>query len=194
MISFQAKYITTTTIKDRLNNDVQANFVELDPNSKDDKKVLKKITRSWANEHRDLIKNNEIICGESYVANSLYSDFKDAKKRPRGRSFYALTTQSDSFEKLNIQDVVGLTEVERKFVGEYEINYLQTKPNCTRLISNKPYSKVGKNLLKCIEEVLPFRTIEVAPILEISEFYENNGYKCNPTTLQLIRKKLDTKI
>lgn len=189
MISFQAKYMTTTTIKDRMNNDVQANFVELDPNSKDDQNALKKINKTWRKEHQALLKNKEIICGEAYVANSLYSDFKTANKAPETKTFYALTTQNDCFEKLNPQEVVGLTEVERKFVGEYEINYLQTRPNCTRLISDKPYSKVGKNLLKCIEEVLPFRMIEVAPILEISEFYENNGYKYNPITLQLIRKK-----
>lgn len=189
MISFQAKYVTSNFIKDNNNNNVPVNFVELDPTSKTDRKTLKEINHNWAKEHSKLLKNAKLTKDDGYLAHSIYNNFRNTKKETKSKMFFALTTQKDNFEKLNHKEVLGLTEVEHKFPGEYEINYLQTKPNCIRQVANKPFSKIGTSILKCIEEILPFKIIEVAPILEISEFYEYNGYKCNPSTLQLFKKK-----
>ena len=189
MINFQARYITSGFLKDSEHNNKCVNFVELELDSNSDKKTLKKTNRNWIKEYRKLCKKqNSETNTDAYLAESIYRNFKRARKTPNSKTFYAITTQNDNFEKLNHEDILGLTEITTHYVGKYEIENLQAKPNCTASIQNKPYHKIGTSIIDCLKKALPYKEIQVSPIFDVSEFYEKNGFEYDIETQQVILK------
>ena len=189
MISFQARYITSGFVKDNEHNNKCVSFVELETNSTNDKRALKKANRNWLKEYRKLWKGQnpkEIV--DAYLGDNIYGNFKREMKTPTSKSFYAITTQNDNFEKLNSEEILGLTEITTHYVGKYEIEHLQTKPNCTAFTPNKPYHKIGTGIIDCLKKSLPYKEIQVSPIFDVAEFYEKNGFEYDMETQQLILK------
>ena len=187
MISFQANYITSGIVKKRtLDNKYQNQdvaFVEFDLNSYSDKRTMKKISKAWSKEFNKLEKQGEKLSGETCFAKTIWDYFKISCRKPDLRSYYAITTQTDNFEKLNPDEVLGLARVTNEGLGIYELEHLQVKPEHTAFIKNPEYKRIGSGVLDCLLLSLPFREFKVVPTFAAAEFYAKYGFQFDPDTL-----------
>lgn len=127
-ISFKGAFINPVNIKKIDGNqykDFQASFVELNPKDRADIDMLNKIQMTWRGDFTETIFNSAFC--SSFIDN-------DKKK------FYALTSQQDSFDKLDAKKVLGVVEL-NKLKHINRIEFLQVNPN---YIVGKPKSWIGK--------------------------------------------------
>ena len=187
MISFQAKYIAPATIKCKTSNNEYQNMdtslVKLDLSSRSDKIALKKISKSWTKEFDRLEKQGNEMSGGTCFAKTIYDYYKTSRKTSDCMNYYAITTQADSFEKLNPDEVLGLARISNSEFGVYELEHLQARPQYTAFIENSKYKKIGHGILDSILETLPFREFRVISTIESYDFYDKYGLKYDPYTL-----------
>ena len=162
-VNFKANYISNPNIKklspvtkEFVSHEVS--FVEINPRLKDDIKALKKMANLW---------------GEDSVFASTIFYF--AKKDPRKRTFL-LTDQKDSFEKLEPQKILGITQLDKEIAGECCIKYLETKPDFQYCNDEREYKKIGSNILKGLKKVFHNKTLTVDYIFDRVDFYLHNGF------------------
>jgi len=179
-LNFKANYVCTSNIveayKDRKYQNCSANIVELDKNDPEDRLSLFRINDSWQGTYDE----------------NIYVDFISPhyKNNPR---FFAVTTQKDSFEKVDPEKVLGLMETEdsNKKDDETVISFLQTKPDLikphlrqsnffTRIFNRfdvikKPFRHVGKSLLLFAQTLKPDCDVVLDADDSAREFYKKNG-------------------
>ncbi len=187
MISFQARYINSATIKHQTQpyeyQDMNTALVEFDFNSRADKRTIKKISKMWSKEFDNLEKQGFEMSGGTCLAKDIYKNYKATSKNPNFRKYYAMTSQTDHFEKLNPDNILGIAQISSEYVGTYDLENFQVKPEYTAFINNSKYTKIGTGFLNSILEVLPFKVFRVIPTINSAEFYNKYGLKYDPETI-----------
>jgi len=193
MISFQANYINSASIKylsqSNEYQDMNTSLVELELGSHSDKQALKKISKSWGKEYRNLKKQGYEISGEGYFADDIYNRYKNSRKNPNDKNYYAITLQSDKFEKLNPDEVLGIAEIKKNAFGEYLLEALQVKPEHTAFIKGSKYKNIGRGFLDSLLETLNFKEFRVIPTLDTMLFYDKYGLDYSPETMTFYTTK-----
>ena len=101
----------------------------------------------------------------------------------KSNNVYALTTPQKNYDKINTNDVLGITEfVENKdeIPGYYnQIMFMITrKPyqasNCFGLSA---YSKIGTGMVDALKDLYPQKSIAVFSEIEALPFWEKQGFK-----------------
>ena len=164
-ISFGAKYINPINIvklEEKVYKQAEVSFVKLNPYNASDVLALRQIAKYWEN---DKFAGNISVC-----ADAIY-DGKSAD----GIKIFALTSQSDSFEKLNPDKILGVIETEDTAPFHIHINRFQTKPEF--VYGYKPeYKGVGTAILNSLKEMYN----KISAISEADKytrsFYERNGF------------------
>ena len=169
--NFKAKFIGSTPIQ-KLNpkgkyEKFEAAFLEFDPANKKDFNALKDISRYWYNSQ---YANDICEC-----AKALALKFIDATKN----KVYILTKQNKKFEKLNFQDILGLTEIELKKnkndIDIINIHRIQVDEELLNTIRPE-FDHVGTGILNMIKEKYN-KIIELNSVHSAIGFYENNGFQ-----------------
>ncbi len=178
-VSFKGSFLNPINVKKLNENqykDFQASFVELNPKDKADLDMLNKIQMTWRGDFTDTIFN-------SAFCSSVLDD--DKKK------FYALTSQQDSFDKLDYKKVLGVVEM-NKCENTNRIEFLQVNPD---YITVKPKSWLSKLFSKNTNsnEKLPFfkrvgaaildslkkhtdKSLDLISVDSATGFYKKNGF------------------
>ena len=162
-ISFKAKYVDTTTIK-QLSSKTQkyvskkATFVQMSPESAKDIEALKDINKSWD-------------------AGFIKSIFNNIHRYSPKTGLYALTTQSENLEELIPEKVLGIALGEIKDKKTFYLDYLQVNPRYINTETyDKKYSHIGSAILRCIKNFSNINTIKCVSIPYAFKFYIKNGF------------------
>lgn len=164
MITFQANLSCTNTVKKINHNkqnleNVNVNFVSLNPLESNDALALKQTChRCWNNAN---------------IANRINYNFQNFKsnKNCDNIEFFALTEQSQNFNKLNPQKILGITQISKLSSNDVFIDLLQTSPEHNYYASNALYKKIGKCIVNSIEKLFPDKDIFVCPATLDSEIF-----------------------
>ncbi len=166
-ISFTAKFISPVTVKKLAAGGeyipTSVNAVELSAKNKNDLKSLEAIKDLWG---------KDSYAGEIYEDARYVNDYYE-EYRP---SFYAITKQKDSFEKLQPRDILGLFETQTTFGKILSLDYLQTNPEFLNKLQ-PALKRIGTAMLNLIEGINIGRRIEINPAVSAKSFYLQNGYK-----------------
>ena len=108
--------------------------------------------------------------------------------------FYALTKQKNNFEKLVVDDVLGLAEI-KELDTFNRVLYIQTKPeyisrrygcslpdricNSFKNVLISPFRKfkhIGKGMLDSVKDIFPDKRIELTSVDEAVGFYKKQDF------------------
>ena len=170
-ISFGANFIKNTTI---LQKDKSGNFkpydvalVELDPYSKNDIATMAEIADEW-------------FSWESFTPQILESmeNISDRHQMIRSeRKFYALTTQTDNFEKLDQMNILNTAQVSDYRFNQIKLDFIETNPAYKHKEAKSCYKHIGTAMLNCIKELYSKKDIYLRAIDDAVDFYLLNGFK-----------------
>lgn len=162
-INFKAHLIDTTQVMKRGRfckkyEPQNVSFVKLDLDSKHDKKTLKKLKNLW-------------YC--TFAGQIFY----DATKTNKPISVYAITTQTDCFEKLKPKEILGIAETTETY-KKANLEYIQIHPEYTynETDSKRKFTGVGTALLDMIKGLKNLQQIKVTSVFQTIPFYEKNGF------------------
>lgn len=164
-ISFQAKFINNTHILKRTPENIfkplTTSFIEIEPTNENDIKALDTIGRYWENSYAMNI---------SHIAKSMYKgDFS-----ANDTKIYGLTKQSEHFNHLEANDLLGLVEITPTGKNKIHINHLQVDPQEVYTIA-PDYNKIGSRILDSLKKI--YNTITLKPVSKgVAKFYEINGF------------------
>lgn len=190
-ISFKANFIHLTNIQN-LNNDgykpFNASFVEINPKNKNDISLLKCLSDTW---------------GSDSYAGSIYSAaLGDSKldnliiENPIDRKFFALTSQKNSYEKLDPKKVLGMVHI-NNYSNANSIEFLQVNPEyitplkkestveklfnkmfkITKATPKQPeYKHIGSGMLDSLKKLFPDKPITLLSVSTAIKFYKKNGF------------------
>lgn len=180
MITFEAKPIKSTTIKQLNTNSVYKNipvyFAQLDPKSKYDYNSLQKAIESWRS-------------ADLYGA-SLFRDFKERakiyaeKRQPKeNEKFWVITTQLKDFDKLKPRKILGVMKTVHSSNKGINIEFLQTNPKYKYGEIFRRYKNIGEAIWKSFVSTINKDTIYVCSTKESIDFYTKMGMKSYMTYL-----------
>ncbi len=143
---------------------IDASFVKIDCANKSDIKALKKVSMSWT---------------DAYYAKDIYDVARQKFKSDKLQdytNFYALTLQKNSFEKLNPDDILGITEVaNKKQSGAIHLVHIEAKPKLIEA-QNRIYNKIGTAMIKSLQEMYTKIELIARKSDLVSNFYKKNGF------------------
>ncbi len=190
MLSFKANYINSGIVPQRvifdLYSDSRVSIVEFDTKSSDDRNTIKSVAKDW-----------ERIGNTRTFANDMADEFKEVSSKYDNYNqsrFFGLTTQLDSFEKIDSNNVLGLAEVSHVPENRFDesdvfiLDYLQTKPDSMFLSRIRNYKKIGISLLQSIISIFRDKPIVLIPTANSKKFYLDHGFEKSPDNLFLILK------
>ena len=167
-INFTANYIKPAIIK---KNDGNGNFrpykvsvAELDCKNRNDVRALKKTGQEWKE-----------------FSSEIYWDFIDNCKNNLNRHFYAITSQTDDYEHLRHDEIMGLAEFEE----DKNVNtlvFLQVNPELNYTSAESEYKYIGTAMLDFLAATFPQKYIKVFPVPTAYEFYLKNDFTPIPGT------------
>lgn len=166
--AFRAKFVNSINIG-KLNNsfakyaDSKVSFVEIEPHNDMDIDALEKCSKYWS-----YAKFTDNIYQVAY-------SIRNNSKYHNKNKVYALTSQTDKFEKLHQDKILGLIHVSPLEDKTIFIDHLQVKPDI--IYTNKPeYKGVGTGILTSLK--LLADKIKLFPTKEksVRDFYERNGF------------------
>ena len=178
-LSFKGSFINPINIKKfdgYQYKDFQASFVELDPKNFNDLEMLNKINQTWRGDYTDTIYN-------SAFCSSVMPHLK--------MKYYVLTTQQDTFSKLDDKKVLGVVEL-NKLKDINRIEFLQVNPNyivgkpkswIAKLFSsddNKKstsplFKRVGSAILESLKKITD-KPLDLISVKNATGFYKKNGF------------------
>lgn len=162
-ISFQGSFISPATIKKlnpRTNEYLpkEVSIVKLDTKDNNDLDTLADLATKW----------------EKTFAESIFND----SNYDIDLEIYAVTKQTDNFEKLKARDILGITEA-IKTDRELEIEYLQTHPKYkndhTELFPK--YKDIGRVIINALKERKDIDYIKAFALNVARPFYIKNGFE-----------------
>ena len=163
-ISFGASFIHNVNILENKGNSFRPRsipFVELDINDSNDKKVIDKINKKWNTNITNIM--NEIIDEEIGKNTKIH--------------VYAVTTQTDSFQKLKDKQICG-TAMLLETPKLNELVTLQTKPSLiTKDNSYVPRKGIGSAIIRRLQEMYKDKPMFLYSVEESTGFYEKLGFK-----------------
>ncbi len=164
-ISFGAKFINPINVgkfNGKTYRQVDVSFVEISPFSVNDISALKDIATYWEN--------------DKFAGNIYFSAEKIYKTKSQdGIRIFALTTQVDSFEKLDADKILGVIETEKRGERAIHFNDLQAKPDCVYAVQPE-YKGIGDAISNSLKKIYNKMTAKSAPDLSVKRFYERNGF------------------
>lgn len=164
-ISFGAKFINPINVgklDGKAYNQIDVSFVELNPFNSDDVSALRQIAKYW--------ENDKFAMNIKETAEMIFKD-----KSADGIKIYTLTSQGDSFEKLNPDKILGVIEIEDAAPFHIHINRFQTKPEY--IYGYKPeYKGVGTSILNSLKEMCNKISAISEDDKSTRSFYERNGF------------------
>ena len=216
-VSFQGNFIRKVNIEklglDGLYKPIKATLVEL---TKDDLPVTKQFSKAWNNErviHVPDILEQSILSSEllkakirDYLPNLRGVKEEDVagylSSRVMGNHIYVVTTQGDSFQKLNPDSILGVAVFSAKPHCN-DLSMLEVRPDCisenygnqTFLLIKKaiktllgirdtkpkrPYGHVGDAIIKSLQKMYNDKTMELVPLNASKSFYRRYGFHLNP--------------
>ena len=93
-----------------------------------------------------------------------------------------MTTQSENFEKLESEKILGLSLFSETTKPENEINWLQTNPVYKYgSIEPRKYKGIGKAIIEYVKEHYRDKNIKVFAADDAINFYKKLGFKNCPT-------------
>lgn len=174
-INFTANFLKTTKIP-KLNNDgkysnAKVSLVELNKKDNSDKNALKKVANLW--NEKEFTYASEIF----YDAAKPFEYDNITKEH-----YYALTTQSENFENLEPEKILGLNVFSETTKPENELNWLQTDPSQRYgSIEKRQYTEIGKTIVEYLKEHFTNKPISVFAADDAINFYKQLGFKNRPT-------------
>lgn len=167
-MSFTGQYVASGKVKtnDLLFPTKDVSIVELNPNDKQDFKVLKNLKKGWK---------------FANFPSVILSDAERMKKYPnyaKNFALYVLTTQQDKFEKVDPDKVLAEAEISHeKDENKVWIEYLQVRPDCKYGLPDRPFKKVGSAFLDFCKEHFKGKNLVVCPLEDVIDFYDNEGFQ-----------------
>ncbi len=166
--SFGAKFVNNVNIgklqsgAKRYCND-SVSFVEIEPNNVDDINALENCSKHWS-----YAKFADNIYHAVCAARNESKYYKDNR-------VYALTVQTDTFEKLNEDDILGLVHVSPLENNSLFIEHLQVKPDII-FVNTPEYKGVGTGILNSLKQLTNKITLFPTKDKSVRDFYERNGF------------------
>ena len=168
-VSFGAKFINKINVgklENKAYKQVKAAFVEIDPFNESDMFALEDIVKSWQNDRfaEDIKETAKLI-----FKNNTQNDIK----------IFALTSQQDTFEKLNPDNILGLVETEGVIPFNCHINRFQVKPDYVYKL-NLEYRGIGTSILNSLKKMFNKITLISEKDKSVRNFYERNEFAEHP--------------
>lgn len=182
MITFKANLISQANINkltpQNSYKQTTASIVELDKASKADLRALKNVNSDWGKGNS--YANDIVQCFNSYFDNS--TSPKDDVH------IFAVTTQKDSFERLDSKKILGLSEItnESEF---YVLDYLQTNPRYKSNSATPKFKGVGSAIVNFIKDYVEKKEILLMPAENAVGFYQKHGFKFAKSSFFMTFKK-----
>ncbi len=170
MITFKAQFIKTANIKrkgiDSKYHDYQANIVELNTNSNADYITLNKTNCEWGN-------CKTILHDIAKIFNFLHLKERESQQE----RFFALTKQTENFENLDENKILGVLQTKRQKDNTLEIENFQVSPDTNYDAIFRKYKHTGKALLESIKEIFEKdNKIVLEAEKSAIPFYEKYGF------------------
>ena len=174
MINFTGKYITSANVFKLKNNgtykNISASVVEISPESKSDLKFLENTKNLWEKTY-----NYETIASKIFrVAEQLSENESPTNSRTK---FYTLTTQKDSFEKLDEEKALALAEICLISNNLLELDFCQVQPNSEFYKKNRNFKYLGKAVIDFLKEEFKKYTIILSSLEHAKAFYKSQGFQ-----------------
>ena len=160
-INFCANYVNSTTVRkwddERWVYDtINANLVKYDRMNENDFIAVSSLETPW--------RNSDFIMRLVRTAKDLRQEFRSVY----GTDLYILTSQTDNFDNLEPDKILGLAEISEWSRRVVNLNFLQARPN------NLEYKRIGSGILDCIKE--KYDKILLSAAEGTDEFYKKNGF------------------
>ena len=162
-LSFKAKYITYTNIKNTSTSPNQlqkVDVIELIPSDDNDLETMYSVSKSW----------------RQNISSALYKSFISSKPYLK-EHYYALSLPQDTYDKSNPDNILGVCLISERDNNIMNLDFLQTNPKY--MYSNKTlknYQKIGTTLLNFLKEQYNFKKIRVISLEDAKEFYRKNDF------------------
>ena len=141
----------------------EVSFLEIDPHNTGDIKALENCSKYWS---------------YAKYADSIYhaaSALRNDSKYYKDNKVYVLTSQTDVFEKLNDDKILGMVHVSPFADKSLFIEHIQVKPDI--IYVNKPdYKGVGTGILNSLKELTHKISLFPTKDESVRNFYERNGF------------------
>ncbi len=166
VLTFKANYLNSATIQ-RINIykscPKKVSFVEINPTESLDVLAANKIAAKWDK------------TGDGTFAH----DICRAINRGEKSRFFALTTQQDTFEKLDYEKILSLAQVKTEKEDEYEefIEFLQVDPDNLSSSYYAEFSHIGTAMLDSLKKLFCKKCIGLNSVRSAIKFYLRNGFK-----------------
>lgn len=115
-------------------------------------------------------------------ANFTENVYNNALEKSRGNNYfdkvktYILSSQTDSFEKLDERRILAVASVEETIPDiAGHISYIQGNPDYT-YSKNSLYAGVGTSLMKCLQRVYNHITLKSENSYSVKKFYRKNDF------------------
>lgn len=170
MITFKAQYIRPVDIKrkgkDCCYHNYQVSLVEFNPKSANDYISLNKTNCKWAN-------CQSILHEITRIFNFLHQKLRE----PQQERFFGITEQTENFETLDENKILGVLQTRRNQLGELEIEHLQVSPYTNYDAVVRKYNNIGRTLLENLKEIYKDeKEIVVNALDSATTFYEKLGF------------------
>ena len=162
-LSFKAKYITYTNIKNTSTSPNQlqkVDVIELIPSDDNDLETMYSVSKSWKQD----------------ILSALYSAFLCSQPYLK-EHYYALSLPQDTYYKSNPDNILGVCLISERNDVMMNLDFLQTNPKY--MYSNKTlknYQKIGTTLLDFLKEQYNSKKIRTISIERAKGFYRKNGF------------------
>ncbi len=169
-ITFGATLVSNVNIKklDKENSryiNKNASVVELDEFNKNDITAVSDTAYYWL---YDLYGSN---IAYNLKSKAKYPDLYENDK------FFALTTQTSSFDKLNDKKIQGLVELQERDNNIIYIDFLQVNPDLIYVTEPPKYNHVGQSIIKALQDKYNDKTIILNSTKTALPFYQKLGFK-----------------
>ncbi len=168
-LNFGAKFVQKTAISKLENGNTSeeaASIVELLSNDKNDIKSFEKTVKGWQ-------KGDEFgLC--------IFDDLEDIRDKKMSKDVYkvyALTTQSDNFEKLDSSKILGASTLKLVNEKENHIRFLQVSPKCYFENKQRGYKSIGKAFIDFFKSQSKNKSLLVQAYFSAANFYEKMGFE-----------------
>lgn len=183
MITFKAKKINPVYIK-RYNpatlkyESCPAAFIRLDKKSASDYKAINNLP--WLNGS-----------GQKYAADIVANFNREYKgeRKVRKDNFYALTLQTDNFDKIDSDKILGLAEALKAYRSVY-LDFLQVNPNYKFGILRRKYKETGKAIIDSFKNMHGVKRIFAVTNAFASQFYIDQGFEQDGSLVSWVKHPL----
>ncbi len=168
-ISFRARYINSIPVLKQVDGACQKqniSFVELDKDDRNDINSLDRTNIKWGDESYLM-----------FAKECLEEGAQNAK-----RHLYMATTQGDSFEKLDENQVLGAVVFDEG-KDENHIELLQVEPNnLARKGKSATWKKIGASIVNNLQTMFSDKPMSVFSAGDAIGFYKKTGFVENEAT------------